>query len=213
MPIETKICGLTTPEAVDTAVAMGAAMCGFVFFPPSPRALTPQAAAKLTARVPKRVAKVGLSVDADDALLAAMIEIGGVDVLQLHGHESIKRVAEVKARFRVPVIKVLAIDGANDVAAAHVHDNVADRLMFDAKPPESATRPGGNAIAFDWTMLAGKTFRTSWILAGGLTPENVVSAVRASGASAVDVSSGVEDSPGFKNLDKIAGFLAAVNVL
>lgn len=213
MPIEAKICGLTTPEAVDAAVAGGAAMCGFVFFPPSPRALTPEAAAPLTGRVPDGVAKVGLSVDADDALLAAMIEVGGVDVLQLHGHESVGRVAEIKARFRVPVIKVLLIAGADDVAAAHAYEDVADRLMFDAKPPKQATRPGGNAIAFDWSLLAGETWSKPWILAGGLTPENVALAVRASGASAVDVSSGVEDAPGRKNLDKIAAFLAAVKAV
>ncbi len=213
MPIEAKICGLTTADAVDAAVAGGAAMCGFVFFPPSPRALTPEAAAPLIGRVPDGVARVGLSVDADNALLAAMIEVGGVDTLQLHGHESVARVAEVKARFGVPVIKVLPIAGADDVAAARAYEDVADRLMFDAKPPKDATRPGGNAVAFDWTLLAGETWSKPWILAGGLTPENVALAVRASGASAVDVSSGVEDAPGRKNLNKIAGFLAAVKAL
>ncbi len=213
MPIEAKICGLMTPDAVDAAVAGGAAMCGFVFFPPSPRALTPEQARQLTARVPGGVAKVGLSVDADDALLAAMIEVSGVDTLQLHGHESVERVAQVKARFGGPVIKVLPISDADDVAAARAYEDAADRLMFDAKPPKDASRPGGNAIAFDWSLLAGETWSKPWILAGGLTPENVAEAVRASGAPAVDVSSGVEDAPGCKNLDKIAAFLAAVNVL
>ncbi len=213
MSIEVKICGLTDAAAVKAAVDGGAAMCGFVFFPASPRNLTPKEAAELTKGVPEGVIRVGLTVDADDALLAEIASVAKVDMLQLHGSETPERTNEVRERFGLPVMKVVAVRGSGDLAAAEAYEGVADRLMFDAKPPEDATRPGGNARPFDWRLLRDRTFALPWLLAGGLTAENLAQAVKASGAVAVDVSSGVEDAPGVKNADKIRAFLAAAAAL
>lgn len=213
MTIDVKICGLTDAAAVHAAVDAGAAMCGFVFFPASPRNLTPEAARELTKGVPDGVIRVGLTVDADDALLAEIASMARVDMLQLHGSETPERTAEVRDRFRLAVMKVLPVRGPDDLAAAEAYEGVADRLMFDAKPPEGASRPGGNARAFDWRVLKDQTFALPWLLAGGLTAENLAQAVKASGAVAVDVSSGVEDAPGVKNADKIRAFLAAAAAL
>lgn len=213
MSIEVKICGLTDAAAVKAAVEGGAAMCGFVFFPASPRNLTPKEAAELTKGVPEGVIRVGLTVDADDALLAEIALVAKVDMVQLHGAETLARTNEVRERFGLPVIKVLAVQGPDDLAAAKAYQGVADRLMFDAKPPEDASRPGGNARAFDWRVLKNQTFSLPWLLAGGLTAENLAEAVKTSGAVAVDVSSGVEDAPGVKNVDKIRAFLAAAAAL
>ena len=213
MTIDVKICGLTDAAAVHAAVDGGAAMCGFVFFPASPRNLTPEAARELTKGVPDGVIRVGLTVDADDALLAEIASVARVDMLQLHGSETPERTAEVRDRLGLPVMKVLPVQGPDDLAAAEAYEGVADRLMFDAKPPEDASRPGGNARAFDWGLLKDRTFALPWLLAGGLTAENLAQAVKASGAVAVDVSSGVEDAPGVKNADKIRAFLAAAAAL
>ena len=213
MSIEVKICGLTDAAAVKAAVEGGAAMCGFVFFPASPRNLTPKEAAELTKGVPEGVIRVGLTVDADDALLAEIASVAKVDMVQLHGAETPARTNEVRERFGLPVIKVLAVQGPDDLAAAKAYQGVADRLMFDAKPHEDASRPGGNARTFDWRMLKNQTFALPWLLAGGLTAENLIEAVKTSGAVAVDVSSGVEDAPGVKNVDKIRAFLAAAAAL
>ena len=213
MTIEVKICGLKDAAAVDAAVEGGAAMCGFVFFPASPRNVTPETAAALTARVPEGIVKVGLVVDADDGLLADIVATAGVGMLQLHGTESPERTTQIRDRFGLPVMKVLAIQGPDDIAAARAYEGVAERLMFDAKPPEGANRPGGNARAFDWGLLKGETWSRPWLLAGGLTAENLGLAVKTSGATAVDVSSGVEDAPGRKNPDKIRQFLAAAAAL
>ncbi len=213
MTIDVKICGLTDEAAVAAAVEGGAAMCGFVFFPASPRNVTPEAAAALTARVPDGIIKVGLVVDADDGLLADIVATAGVGMLQLHGTESPERTAEIRQRFAIPVMKVLAIQGPDDITAARAYEGIAERLMFDAKPPEGATRPGGNARAFDWGLLQGETWSRPWLLAGGLRLENLELAVKTSGATAVDVSSGVEDAPGRKNADKIRAFLAAAKGL
>ncbi|MAF96220.1 MAG: phosphoribosylanthranilate isomerase [Rhodospirillaceae bacterium] len=213
MTIDVKICGLTDAAAIEAAVEGGAAMCGFVFFPVSPRNLTPEAAAKLTKGVPEGVIRVGLTVDADDALLAEIASVAGVDMLQLHGSETPERTAEVRDRLGLPVMKVLPVQGPDDLAAAEAYEGAADKLMFDAKPPEDATRPGGNARAFDWRLLRDRTFALPWLLAGGLTAENLAQAVKTSGAVAVDVSSGVEDAPGVKNADKIRAFLAAAAAL
>ncbi len=213
MSIEVKICGLTDAAAVKAAVEGGAAMCGFVFFPASPRNLTPKEAAELTKGVPEGVIRVGLTVDADDALLAEIASVAKVDMVQLHGAETPARTNEVRERFGLPVIKVLAVQGPDDLTAAEAYQGVADRLMFDAKPPEDASRPGGNARAFDWRVLKNQTFALPWLLAGGLTAENLAEAVKTSGAVAVDVSSGVEDAPGVKNVDKIRAFLAAAAAL
>ena len=211
MPTEVKICGINTPAALAAAVAGGADYVGFVFYPRSPRAVTPEVAHALAAQAPARVTKVGLAVDLDDGALAAILEAVPLDLWQLHGAESPARVAEIKARFGLPVMKVVKIAGAEDVTAAEAYFRAADRLLFDTKPPKEMTEalPGGNALAFDWQLLAGKTWPLPWMLSGGLDPANVAEAARISGARAVDVSSGVEDRPGLKNPDKIHAFLAA----
>lgn len=213
MGVDVKICGLNDPAAVAAAVEGGARLVGFVFFPASPRAVTPAKAGELGKAVPSGVVKVGLVVDADDQALAAIIKNAKVDLLQLHGHESPQRVAAIKARFGVPVMKVVAVASDADVEAARAYEDVADRLMFDARPPHGATRPGGNARAFDWELLKGHTWRKPWILAGGLNAANIGEAVRTSGARAVDVSSGVEDAPGRKNPKKILEFLRVASTL
>ncbi len=209
MPARVKICGLSEAEHVDAAVGAGAALTGYVFFPKSPRHVSISQAAALIARVPDGVAKVALTVDASVEELGAIIDGAGIDTLQLHGHETVEQVREIKETFGLPVIKALPISTAADVAAAQTYDGIADMLLFDAKPPKDATRPGGNAVSFDWDLLRGTTWTSPWLLAGGLTPENVADAIRASGASLVDVSSGVEDAPGQKNADKIRAFIAA----
>jgi phosphoribosylanthranilate isomerase len=215
MTVQVKICGISTPEAMAAAVEGGAAFVGLVFFPPSPRAVTPAEAAALAAPVPPDVIKTGLLVDADDDTIAAILKEVPLDLLQLHGSESPARVAAVKARFGLPVMKVVKLHETGDLDAAQPFLAVADRLLFDAKPPAAMTKalPGGNAVAFDWTILAGTRWPLPWMLAGGLTPENVAEAVALSGAPAVDVSSGVEDAPGKKSVHKIKAFLAATRTL
>ena len=213
MSIDVKICGLSDPAAVACAVDSGAALVGFVFFPASPRHLTPEAAARLTGAVPDGVTRVGLTVDADDALLADIAATAGIDMLQLHGSETPDRVRDIRDRFGLAVMKMLPIAAAADVAATKAYEDVADRFLFDAKAPADATRPGGNAEAFDWSLLKDNSAQKPWMLAGGLTPENVAEAIKTSGAEAVDVSSGVEDAPGVKSIDKIRAFLAAANGL
>jgi phosphoribosylanthranilate isomerase len=207
MPVDVKICGLSTPEAVTAAVEGGARYIGFVFFPPSPRALTPSRAAALLASVPTGPARVGLFVDADDALLDEVLASVALDMLQFHGSELPERVAEVKARYGVAVIKAVPVAAAGDLVPARAYEGVADMLLFDARPPKGASRPGGNARAFDWSLVRDRGWRLPWLLAGGIDAENVVEAVRASGAPAVDVSSGVEDRPGLKNPAKIRTLL------
>lgn len=211
MTTQVKICGISTPEAMTAALEGGAAFVGLVFYPPSPRAVTPAEAAPLAALVPRDVVTTGLLVDADDATIEAILREVPLDLLQLHGSESAARVAEVKARFGLPVMKVVKLRQPSDLEAVEPHLAIADRLLFDAKPPAEMTSalPGGNAVAFDWTLLAGTTWPLPWMLAGGLTPENVAEAIRISGTPAVDVSSGVEDRPGVKNANKIKAFLEA----
>jgi len=212
MPIEAKICGLDRPAAVDAAVQGGAAFVGFVFYPPSPRNLTPARATELTARVPSSVIKVGLFVDPSDAEIEAVLADNALDLLQLHGAETPERVRAVKARFGLPVMKAIKIAAAADVAQAARYHGVADRLLFDALVPAGrpGALPGGNAVSFDWALLADVHLPVPWMLAGGITAENLARAVATTRASAVDVSSAVEDHPGVKNLDKIKVFLDAV---
>ena len=197
------------------AVEGGAAFVGLVFYPPSPRAVTPAQAAPLAALVPPGVVKTGLLVDADDATIADILKQVPLDLLQLHGSESPEQAAAIKARFGVPVMKVVKLRQPGDLEAVDPYLGIADRLLFDAKPPAEMENalPGGNAVAFDWSILAGTTWPLPWMLAGGLTPENVARAVEISGAPAVDVSSGVEDAPGRKNLGKIKAFLDACRAL
>jgi phosphoribosylanthranilate isomerase len=211
MTVQVKICGLSTPETMTAALEGGAAFVGLVFYPPSPRAVTPEQAAPLAALVPDEVITTGLLVDADDATIEAILREVPLDLLQLHGSESPERVAAVKARFGLPVMKVVKLRQPGDLEAVEPYLAVADRLLFDAKPPAEMTGalPGGNAVTFDWTLLAGTTWALPWMLAGGLTAENVARAIAVSGAPAVDVSSGVEDRPGVKNPNKIKAFLEA----
>jgi phosphoribosylanthranilate isomerase len=207
MTVAAKICGLSSEAAVAAAVAGGAAYVGFVFYPPSPRSVTPARAGELCAAVPASVKRVGMFVDADDTAIAAVLEAAPLDILQFHGVESPARVAEANRRFSRPVMKAIAIAGPEDVDAAARYEDAADMLLFDAKPPPGATRPGGNGLAFDWQLIAGREWQLPWMLSGGLTAEVLAEAIRISGATAVDVSSGVERRPGDKDLDKIRAFL------
>ena len=194
--IRVKICGLTAAQDVSAAVAAGASYVGFVFFEKSPRHLALEKAAALALPVPPGVAKVALTVDADNARLDALTAAVPLDFLQLHGHETPERVTEIKARYGLPVIKALGVAGADDLARIDIYARVADQLLIDAKPPKGATRPGGNALAFDWTLIAGRRWTLPWLLAGGLVPGNVAEAIKLTGAKQLDVSSGVESAPG-----------------
>lgn len=208
-PVKVKICGLTDEEAVDAAVEAGADFLGVVFFARSPRAVTTLHAAEILQWVPEEVQKVGLFVDPDDALLNDVMNNVRLDFFQLHGRESPERVEQVRLEFGMPVIKALGISGPADLEEAAAYAGLADWLLFDAKPPAGAERPGGNATAFDWAILKDRAWSCPWFLAGGLTEENVAEAIRLSGAKAVDVSSGVESAPGVKDPDRIAKFIAA----
>lgn len=207
-PVKVKICGLTDEDAVEAAVEAGADFLGVVFFAKSPRAVTTLRAAEILQWVPEEVQKVGLFVDPDNALLNEVMNNVRLDFFQLHGAESPERVEQIRLEFGMPVIKALGISGPDDLDAAAVYADVADWLLFDAKPPAGAERPGGNAVPFDWSILQGRPWACPWFLAGGLTETTVAEAIRLSGAKAVDVSSGVESAPGVKDLDRIAQFIA-----
>jgi phosphoribosylanthranilate isomerase len=214
MTIAVKICGLSSEAAVAAAVGGGAAYLGFNFYPPSPRAVNAQRAAALCAAVPAGVQRVGVFVDAEDDAIRAVLDAAPLDILQLHGHESPDRVAEVKRRFGRPVMKAIAVAGPEDVLAAADYEDDADLLLFDAKPPRRADAlPGGNGLAFDWRLIAGRKWRRPWLLSGGLTAALLSEAVRISGAAAVDVSSGVEHRPGDKDPAKIREFLRVAHSL
>jgi phosphoribosylanthranilate isomerase len=205
VPVEAKICGLSTPETVDAAVRFGARWVGFVTYPRSPRHISTEIMKALGARVPKSVGRVGLFVDPDDALLDEKLATGALDLLQLHGAETPARVAAIRQRTGKPVMKAIKVAQVVDVERGiAAYAGVADRLMFDAA---EGTLPGGNATAFDWTILSGRQVPLPWFLAGGLTPHNVVEAVRVTDARAVDVSSGVEEARGVKSIDLIRAFL------
>jgi phosphoribosylanthranilate isomerase len=212
MSVEAKICGLSTPETLDAAVAAGARFVGFVTYPRSPRHIASNDVLKaLGARVPEGVIRTGLFVDPDDALLDERLATGAIDLVQLHGAETPERVAAIKARTGKPVMKVIKVGQASDVERGIAdYAAVADRLMFEGA---EGSLPGGNAIAFDWTFLAGRTVPLPWLLAGGLRPDNVGEAVRVTGARGVDVSSGVESSRGVKSVDLIRAFLDRVKAL
>lgn len=206
-----KFCGLTRPQDIAAAVAADARYVGFVFFPRSPRNVTLAQARALALDVPPGVAKVALTVDADDAALDALTATVPLDMLQLHGHETPARTADIRARYGLPVMKALGIATAADLAQIDTFADVADQLLIDAKPPTGADLPGGNGLSFDWRLLAGRKYWTKpWMLAGGLTPDNVARAVRLTGARQVDVSSGVEGAPGAKDAALMAGFAAAL---
>lgn len=207
--VAAKICGLNDPAGVAAAVAGGARFVGFVFYPPSPRHVTPSVAADLMAAVPPGVTRVGLFVDADDDALEAALA-APLDLLQFHGAEMPERVAAVKRKFGLPVMKAIPVAAAADVAVAEKYCGVADRLLFDAKPPrDPGALPGGNGLAFDWQLLGARQWSLPWMLSGGLTAQNLAEAVATTHAPAVDVSSGVETRPGIKDPAKIAAFLKA----
>ena len=207
--VRVKICGLCTEADVAATAAAGATYAGFVFFAKSPRNLTIAEAHSLALAAPEGLCKVALTVDADDAALDALVEGVPLDMLQLHGHESPARVAEVKARYGLPVMKAMGLAEEGDLADLIEMSLAADQLLIDAKPPSGAGLPGGNGLAYDWRLLVGLRWLKPWMLAGGLTAENVAEAVRLTGARQVDVSSGVESAPGVKDAGRIAAFVAA----
>lgn len=202
-----KICGLSTPETLEAALDAGADMVGFVFFPPSPRNLSLDDAMALGAQAQDRSLKVALSVDATDAFLQAAIEAARPDILQLHGKETPERVLEIKRRFGLPVMKAIHVSSAQDLAAVAAYEHVADRLIFDARPPKGAILPGGNGATFDWRILDSVETRLPWMLSGGINPGNVAQALAVTRAPGVDVSSGVERSPGVKDAALIRDFI------
>ena len=208
-PVAVKICGLKDPRHVAAAVETGAAYVGFVFFPKSPRHLEIDAARVLASKVPAGVAKVALTVNATDRDLDIITDDVPIDMLQLHGHETPMRVAEVKQRYGLPVMKAVAIADAGDVAVIDDFADVADQILIDAKPPTISDLPGGNGLSFDWRLIAGRRWSVPWMLAGGLTAENVAEAISLTGARQVDVSSGVESAPGVKEAQMIKRFLQA----
>lgn len=212
--IRVKICGLRSADDISAAAKAGAAYVGFVFFPKSPRHVQIGQAAELAGLVPVGLCKVALTVNATDDELDAITAAVPLDMLQLHGKESPERVAEVKARYGLPVMKAIGVADATDLPQIDLYSAVADQLLIDAKPPRDAALPGGNGLAFDWRLLAGRKYwQRPWMLAGGLTPDNVAEAIRMTGASQVDVSSGVEEGPGQKSPELIRAFVEAATTL
>lgn len=209
--IRVKICGLTRPEHVAAAARSGAAYAGFVFFAKSPRNLSLDAARGLALSAPPGLAKVALTVNADDATLDAIIDTVPLDMLQLHGRESPERVGEIRARYGLPVMKAVGVATEADLPDLAEYARVADQLLVDAKPAPGADLPGGNGLAFDWKLIAGRRWALPWMLAGGLTPDNVALAIEMTGARQVDVSSGVESAPGTKDATLIDRFIRAAS--
>jgi phosphoribosylanthranilate isomerase len=209
MPVTVKICGLKTAEALDVALDSGADFVGFVFFQPSPRHVGLEAARALSARVQGRAKKVALTVDANDVMLREIVAALQPDMLQLHGKETPQRVAVVRSKFGLPVMKALPVATRADLSPVREYANVADRLLFDARAPADATRPGGLGKTFDWTLLRGVNPGVPYMLSGGLDAANVGEALRITQAPGVDVSSGIERAPGEKDLDKIRAFIKA----
>lgn len=209
MSVWVKVCGIATPEALAAAAAAGADEVGFVFFPASPRALTPEQAGALSATLPGGPGRVGLFVDPTDDQLAETLAAVPLDTIQLHGEETPARVAEIRARFRRPVMKALGIATEADLAVIPLHAAVADRLLLDAKAPPGAALPGGNAQPFEWRLVRGLAVGRPWLLAGGLTPHNVAEAIATAGAPGVDASSGLERERGVKDPALVAAFVKA----
>jgi phosphoribosylanthranilate isomerase len=209
MPLTVKICGLSTSETLDAALDAGADMVGFVFFPPSPRHISLETARALGAAVKRRALKVALTVDADDAELRAIVEALRPDILQLHGHESPERIVAIRQMFGLQAMKALPVEKSRDLAVLPAYTAVSDRILFDARPPKDATRPGGLGAAFDWRLLQNLSLNRPFMVSGGLHADNVAEAVRVTGAGGVDVSSGVERAPGVKDIDMIRTFVRA----
>jgi len=209
MSLTVKICGLSTPETLDAALEAGADMVGFVFFPPSPRHLQFDLARALGERVRGRAQKVALTVDTDDAFLQSIVEALGPDIVQLHGSESVAQIAAIRRKFGLPVMKAVPIAVKDDLERIATYAAVADRLLFDARAPREATRPGGLGNTFDWHLLKDVQSRVPFMLSGGLDAGNVGEALHITRASGIDVSSGVERAPGVKDIDKIKAFVRA----
>lgn len=212
MSLAAKICGINSPDALEAAVDGGAGYVGFVFYPPSPRFIEPVQAVMIAAPAPSTVKKVGLFVDAEDGAIQATLDACPLDMLQFHGDESPERVRGAKETFGLPVIKAIKLAGPDDLFHAGDYLASADMLLFDAKPPDDmeGALPGGNALAFDWELLAGAQWPCPWLLSGGLNTDNLAEAVEITGAEIVDVSSGVEDAPGHKDPERITAFLQSV---
>ncbi len=210
MRVNAKICGLSTPDTLAAAVRHGASHVGFVFFAKSPRNLDPDQAAALAVQVPAQVQRIGVFVDPDDALLDRTVAAAGLTGVQLHGEESPARIAAIKARYGVELWKAVPIRTRADLPVAARYHGAADRILYDAKPPNGAALPGGMGLRFDWSLLDGFVHPLPWALSGGLDAHNLADAVGISGARLLDVSSGVESAPGVKDADKIAAFLQAV---
>lgn len=208
-----KICGLRDADSIQVAAGAGARYIGLVFFEKSPRNVSVAEAANLALEVPMGVAKVALTVNASDAFLDTLTTQVPLDMLQLHGQESPARVAEIRARYGLPVMKAVGIAGGDDLALIAEYETVADQILLDAKPPKGAKLPGGNGHAFDWTLLKARQWQKPWMLAGGLTMGNVAEAIRQSGATQLDLSSGVETAPGVKDPALIKAFIEAASVV
>ena len=207
--IAVKICGLREAAHVRAAVEAGASLVGFNFYDKSPRFLTVDAARDLALAVPAGVAKVAVTVNASDGVLEDILARVPIDMLQLHGSETPDRVAQVREHFGLPVLKAVGLSDAGDLAALDAHARVADQILVDAKPPTDGSLPGGRGVAFDWRLIAGRRWTRPWLLAGGLTADNVAQAIRLTGARQVDVSSGVESAPGVKDEARITAFVNA----
>ncbi|MEM7057871.1 MAG: phosphoribosylanthranilate isomerase [Pseudomonadota bacterium] len=217
--VRVKICGVTSAEDAAAAVAAGSDYIGLNFFPPASRSIRMEQAAAVLAAVPDGVERTALFVDPDDVLIgqvadnlsvgSALPERNAYTLIQLHGQEPPARVLEIKERTGLPAMKVVSVRDAGDLAAVEAYSEVADQLLIDAKAPEGSNIPGGHGVPFDWSLLAGRTWSLPWMLAGGLTPENVAEAIRLTGATQVDVASGVEASPGVKDHNKLKAFVAA----
>jgi len=209
MSLLVKICGLSTRETLEAALAAGADMVGFVFFPPSPRHLVLERARDLGKQVERRALKVALTVDADDATLDNIVDALAPDLLQLHGKETVARLRDIKQKFRLPVMKAMAVESADDLTSLPGYAAVADRILFDARPPKGATRPGGLGAVFDWHVLENLDLKAPFMVSGGLHAGNVAEAVRVTRAGGVDVSSGIEIAPGVKDSGMIQAFIRA----
>ena len=212
MNLDIKICGLKTPDALDAALAGGASHVGFIFFAKSPRNVEPETAAALRQAAKGSAQAVAVTVDAEDAFLDAIVDAMAPDMLQLHGKESPERVAEVKARYGLPVMKAFAISEAADIAGITPFRDVADRFLFDAKPPKGSELPGGNGVSFDWRLLAGLDRSIDYMLSGGLNAANISDALRLANPPGIDISSGVESAPGVKDAALIEDFFKSVRI-
>jgi len=210
MVLDIKICGLKTPEAVAAALDGGATHIGFIFFPKSPRHITPQTAAALRDQVKGRALAVAVTVDADDETLDDIVKTVKPDILQLHGHETPERVASIKARYGLPVMKAFSVREASDLAPIAAYKGIADRFLFDAKPPKGSELPGGNGVSFDWELLAALDADIDYMLSGGLNADNIAEALHKTQAPGIDISSGVERAPGEKDVRLIENFFRAV---